>query len=545
VLAAAFATAALILGGRLIWLGSGAEASEAGPSVHVLTAPRGTIWDTRGELLAAEAYGYEVGIAPENVEDAAELAVTLGPIVKRPPAQLAREISEADQPWLVLDRSAPAEVAEKLSEAGLPGLFLTPLPRRVYALGPKAAHITGFLNMDGQAHYGVEAFYDDELRGQPGRLTGALGTLPSGFRQPRRGVDLILTIDRELQSAVSDILVRAVEDEDAAGGTAIVMNPHNGDVLALTSVPAFDPNDYARGAPDAFLDPAVSRQYEPGSVIKAMTMAAALESETVTKDSSYEDPGYISYGGAYITNWDQSLTGTISMTQLLQHSLNVGAVHLAAAMGADTFYKYMRAFGFASPTGVDLAAEIAGSIRSPEVDDWTGADLATNSFGQGMASTPLQVAAAMGVIANDGVLMRPRLVRARADQAGEIHHVAPVEVRRVISAETALTVRQMLRDAVEGYAVLAVVPGFSAAGKTGTSQIAGPDGYEEEDTITSFVGFIPALKPEILVYVKIDRPRHELAADAAAPVFRDIAEAAVTIRDITPDDPSSLPGAAK
>jgi cell division protein FtsI/penicillin-binding protein 2 len=276
-----------------------------------------------------------------------------------------------------------------------------------------------------------------------------------------------------------------------------------------------------------------------------MTMAAALESGAVDKDSSYSDPGYISYGGAYITNWDQSIKGTISMTQLLQHSLNVGAVHLADAMGAEDFYKGLHDFGFGSPTGIDAAGEIAGSIRTPDLDDWTEADLATNSFGQGMASTPLQVASAMGVIASDGVLMKPRLVRARSYEDGTIVGVPPVPVRQVISPETARTVREMLREAVEGYTVLAVVPGFSAAGKTGTSQIAGPKGYEDEDTITSFVGFVPAMTPEILVYVKIDRPRHELAADAAAPVFRDIAEAAVTIRDITPDDPTSLPGAAK
>ncbi|MFN2114521.1 MAG: peptidoglycan D,D-transpeptidase FtsI family protein, partial [Anaerolineae bacterium] len=289
--------------------------------------------------------------------------------------------------------------------------------------------------------------------------------------------------------------------------------------------------------------PAVSALYEPGSVLKAMTDDSALDASVVEPGWSYEDEGTITVDGLLISNWDGLPHGTTTLTKLLQYSLNVGAVHVAQEMGPDLFYSYLAAFGFGATTGVDLANEAEGLVKWPDAtSDWYHGNLATNSFGQGIAATPLQVTAAMAAIANDGRLMRPHSVAAVIDSSGAIEPIRPQPVRQVVSANTARRVREMLAEVVSGRVTQAAIPGYSVGGKTGTSQIPTADGYEDEDTIASFGGFVPVQQPRLVILVKIDRPDSVRGGQAAAPVFKAVARVALEVLDIQPDQPIDLAG---
>jgi cell division protein FtsI/penicillin-binding protein 2 len=543
VLATIVATVGSLLALRVVWLGAVVDArSLADGPVYDLPAARGSLWDRNGALIATESYRYEVGAVPAAVEDAAALASAAAPLLGLDAGDVLADVGDRTRRWVPLAREVEPAAAAALEALNLSGLHLTPIPRRTYPLGPAAAHVTGFVGLDGKAYYGVEALYDQTLRGTYGRLTGALGTAPQGFEPAHNGTDLILTIDRTIQLAAARALAEAIAYEDATGGTIVVMDPKTGDILAAVSQPTFDPNRYGEADPAAYLDPAVSKLYEPGSVIKAMTMAAALESGAVAADSTYEDSGVTEYGGIIVSNWDRSIQGTVSMTDLLQHSLNVGAVYLADRMGPDVFYRSLAEFSFGTPTGVDLDGEVAGLVRTPDQDDWYPADLATNSFGQGLAATPMQVITAMAALANDGRMMKPRVVSARLPDSGPPEILAPQTIRQVVSPWSAREVRRMLRHVVTGYAVQADIPGYTVAGKTGTSEIVDEahGGYEETDTIASFAGFLPVDAPRVVILVKIDRPNAPRGSDAAAPAFRRVAEAAISALDIPPDLPEEL-----
>ncbi len=285
------------------------------------------------------------------------------------------------------------------------------------------------------------------------------------------------------------------------------------------------------------MDPAVSEVYEPGSVYKIITMAAALDSGLVTPDDTYQDSGSILVGGRPIYNWDFSARGTVTMTELLEHSLNVGAATLSTRMGWETFYHYVRRFGFGEAAGIDLAGEVPGLVKVPGDPDWYEADLGTNAFGQGIAVTPLQMAASVAAVANQGVLMRPHLVERIVWPDGSESKIEPVVRRQTVEAETARALTAMLVASGAGETSLARIPGYTVAGKTGTAQIPIPGGYDPQGTVASFVGYLPADEPQILILVVLVRPTASpWGSVVAAPVFRAIAERAVDYLGIPPDD---------
>jgi cell division protein FtsI/penicillin-binding protein 2 len=536
-----------LLAARLVWLGTvAAEGVSARTAEYPIPAPRGSLWDRRGALVATESYAFTVGVATDGVEDGAPFAAQVAPVVGADPAQLAAALAEPGRRWLALrSEGDPVDygTALRLEALELAGLNLEALSRRTYSLGEALGHVTGLLTYGGQAVGGVEAYYDRELVGQPGSLMGHSGTDPRGFRSARAGVDLVLTIDRPLQLAAAEALAQVVAAQSAAGGTILVLEPASGAILASTSLPSFDPNHYGQADPAHFADPAISAHYEPGSVMKAMTMAAALESGVVTPDSTYEDTGTVQVEGLTIPNYDALPHGTTSMTQLLQHSLNVGAVHLAQLTGVERFYATLSAFGYGAPTQVDLSGEVAGIVHAPSTEDaWWPGHLAFNSFGQGISATPLQVAAAMAAIANDGWLMTPHIVAARIPPGGAPEPVAPRPVRQVVSATTAAAVRRMLGEVVSGRVTQAAVPGYSIGGKTGTSQIPVAGGYDDEGTVASFCGFLPVEAPRVVILVKVDRPHVPRGSDVAAPLFAEVARAAIRILDLPPDRPVAAAG---
>lgn len=430
-------------------------------------------------------------------------------------------------------RTAPIQRAIRAGQAG--GLQLESRHNRRYPSGPLAAHLLGFTDASNSGRSGVESFYDLQLRGRPGRVIAdrdPLGrSIPVGreiVTAAEPGSTVRLTLDRRVQLKVEEILRRSLAKYESAHGTILVLNPRDGSVLAMASQPTFDPDrmhEYAEIGPQ-FLNPAVQLVWEPGSTFKLITMAAGLDSGTITASSTHSFPGKIDYGGLQISNWDQKTYPNQTMTSVLRHSSNTGAVWIADRMGPEKFYGYLRAFGVGEPTGVDLAGEVGGIVRYHRDPGWYPSDLAANSFGQGLAVTPLQAAMCYAAIANGGLLLRPRTVAALIDPAGRITPNPPVVRRRAISAATAGRIVAMMRDAERSIPNNpARSPRFDTAGKTATTEVPTSSGYSEESSIPSYAGFGPTRDPRALVLVKIDAPANgRWAHEVASPVFREVVE---------------------
>jgi cell division protein FtsI/penicillin-binding protein 2 len=327
-----------------------------------------------------------------------------------------------------------------------------------------------------------------------------------------------------------------VKAEKATSGSIVILDPDTGAILTLASVPRFDPNDIANADARAFADRAISWTYEPGSTMKSITIAAALNERAITPRTTYEDKGYAVIGGRTLHNAQGKAYGTLDVSGILEKSANAGAVFVAQKLGADPLYRYLRAFGFGSPTGVDLAAEVGGTIRP--LQEWYPVDLGTASFGQGLTATPLQLAAAYAAIANGGTLYRPYVVSEIRARDGSVQRVAPQAVRRVLAPETAATMREMLTNAIDrGIAQSARVPGYSVAGKTGTAQIASPDGsYIADEYVSSFVSLFPARDPQFVCVVVLERPQSRLlGTQSAVSAFTGLAGDLMHYARVAPD----------
>lgn len=505
--------------------------------------PRGRLYDRNGTLLATNDTQYEVNASPSFVTDPEAAAETLADKLDRSRKELLRLLTSDDQ-YVLIQRPVAATVGGDLlalqkdpKGPDLGGITLEPIPHRIYPGGILAAQVLGFVGYDGQGYYGVEGFYNDVLAGHP--VVGVERSVPFEAAlnpAPDQAADLTLTIEREVQSVVEQALQGALETSGAATGTIIVMDPRTGEILGMVSAPAYDPNNFADEPDVNHADPAVSAQFEPGSIFKVLTMAAALESGTVTPQTTYVDYGSVEVGGAIIRNWNGGGWGEQDMTGLLQHSLNVGAATLAKMMGPKTFYDYMTAFGVGQVTNVDLAAEAAGRLKRPGDPDWYESDLGTNAFGQGVAVTPLQILTAISAVANGGAMMQPHVLLAVND-GGVLHRTQPTVLGRPISAQTASTLVGMLTASLEQEASNALVPGYRIAGKTGTAQIPIPGGYDPQATIATFVGWGPADDPRFIALIKLDRPTTApWGSVVAAPVFSQLAERLMVLLEVPPDD---------
>jgi len=352
----------------------------------------------------------------------------------------------------------------------------------------------------------------------------------------REGADRVLTIDRSLQYTVERHLKEALVEHGAVSGSIIVMNPHTGAILAMAAEPCFSANDFYDTDKSLFYNPLVSAVYEPGSVMKLITMAAALDSGTVTPQTTYNDTGAIEVGGHVSYNWDRGAHGTVDMTTLLAQSLNVGAATIATWMGPTTFYDYFQRFGFGRPTGIDIFGEEPGLMPLPGSSDWQESFIATNAYGQALAVTPLQMISAVSALANNGYLMQPYVVEEVRDENG-VHRHQPTVLSQAVSPQTAATMTTMAVTAVQQEVPEAQVEGYTVAGKTGTAQIAEAFGYHPTDIIGSFIGWLPADDPQIVVFVKLDRPQSApWGSMTAAPTFAKLAKELVVLLGIPPDD---------
>jgi cell division protein FtsI/penicillin-binding protein 2 len=508
----------------------------------VIRPHRGTIYDRNGFLLAADTFQYEVSASPTMISDPYTTADRLFPLLGMNRADVLAALT-SDQPWVPLAHEVSQSVGETILRWDITGIQVEPRPRRVYPGGTLAAHALGFVNDNDQGFYGVEGYYDTSLRGVAGLRQGERDpygySIPIGSGQyvpPSQGKNLTLTIDRTAQYIVEKELADAVARYEAKSGSVVVVNPETGAILAMASWPTYDPNRFAETDAASFSDPAVSEQYEPGSVFKVVTMAAGLDAGAVTPETSIYDGGVIEVGGRSLYDWDRQPHGTVDMTAVLAKSLNVGAAQVAVMLGKERFYTYVRRFGFGRITEVDLGSEGPGTLKTPGDADWHESDLGTNSFGQGIAVTPLQMTMAVAAIANDGLLMKPYIVQ-QIQENDRTLWVQPTVVRRAVLPQTARTLTDMLAVAVQQETELAQVPGYRVAGKTGTAQIPVPGGYDPTLTVASFAGYLPADDPAFVILVVINKPRTSpWGNQVAAPVFANIAKQLVVLFDVPPDN---------
>lgn len=508
----------------------------------VIPARRGEVRDRAGYLLAADMVEYDLSASPKIISNPQATADRLHRLLDMPRDEILQKLTST-KPWVPIANSIPQSTAETITSWDLVGLQLEPRTRRVYPEGDLGAHLIGFVNSNGDGFYGVEGYYNNMLKGKPGLQAGERSPfgdlIPLGashFIPPTSGATLYLTVDRAIQHVIERELENAVIQYGAQSGSVVVLNPRTGAILGMAGYPSYDPNRYSASSEHLFSNPAVSEQYEPGSVFKIITMAAGLDAGAVGPYGTIYDAGYIEVGGRIIYNWDRQGHGTVDMTDVLAKSLNVGVAQVAVTLGKDRFYTYLKRFGFGNLTEVDVENEGPGTLKTPKDATWHASDLGTNSFGQGIAVTPLQIASAVAAVANDGLLMKPYIVERIVDAERSVE-VKPTVVRRAISEETAHTLTGMLVEALMRANSQALVPGYKVAGKTGTAQIPVPGGYHPTLTLASFAGYLPADDPQLLVLVIIDRPvTSKWGSQTAAPTFTRIAEQLVVMLNIPPDD---------
>jgi cell division protein FtsI/penicillin-binding protein 2 len=518
-----------------------------------IPALRGTIMDRHGFVLALDEYEFEIFATPRDISDPEGLAADLAPVLGVDEQGLAERLSRKDEPSVSLVWDAPLQMAREVEAVKddwrTAALGISAARKRVYPEKELACHLLGFVTYDHEvdydAFYGVEESYNGQLRGQAGSWGGSDDALdlnisigPSTVALPRDGQDVILTVDRTIQALAEAELKRTIGEYGAQRGTIIVMNPRTGAILAMTSYPEYDPNPRLgqQTDEDLFMNPAVSENYEPGSVFKVVTMAAALDAGIVGRYTTYYDQGQIFVGGHLIYNWDRNAYGTTSMTDLLKHSLNVGAATLSTSLGAERFYDYVERFGFGEPTGIDLPYESTGLMRKPGDGDWREGDLGTNAFGQGIAVTPIQMIAAVAAVANGGVVPRPYIAERIEEDGQVVEEFHPQPGRQAISPWVAEELTEMLIESLAGKENLDI-PGYAIAGKTGTAQIPVIGGYHPTDTIACFVGYAPARDPQFIILVKIDRPTESpWGSVVAVPAFRRMAQQLFVYLGIPPDD---------
>ena len=552
VIFALFACATLLLSLRVAYwqtLGRGdllVGATDQVRSDLVLAAQRGVIRDRTGALLATTVPLRSLYAVPKRIGDHDALAAAsakLAPLLGTTSGAVLAALDSGAE-WLYLRRRLPEETARAIESLGVAGLGFETEAKRLYPNDTVGAHVLGFVNDDGIGQYGIEGRYDTLLRGVPGRLVVerdprdrelAVGLRTA--RPPVSGTDLTLTIDLVVQTAAERELKAAMDKEHAIGGSVVILDPRDGAILALASYPSYDPAAVAKADPQALMDRAISSSFEPGSTMKAFTIAAAIDQGAVTPSTTYVDKGCAVIGGRTLCNAGGKSYGTSTVTQILEHSANAGAVFVAQQLGAAPLRTYLEAFGFGTASGVDLAAEATGELRP--LAEWYPVDLGTIAFGQGIAVTPLQLAAAYAAIANGGTIYRPYVVAARHDADGE-HRTVPVAIRRPITPETAAALRTMLVSTVDnGIANLASIPHYSVAGKTGTAQIPSDDGrYIDDAYISSFAGFAPANDPRFVAVIVLERPQSKLLGTITAmTAFRNIAADALRNARLQPDRP--------
>jgi cell division protein FtsI (penicillin-binding protein 3) len=509
-----------------------------------ISPQRGSIFDREGRPLAVSAEVSSIYAIPDEVRSPADAAQRLAPhLGMAPEAVLARLTQKKGFVWLArkVDRAAAAGVRA----AKIPGIHLVAETKRFYPKGSLAANVLGYVGTDDRGLGGLEHFYDGAIRGKPGEIVALTDARRSTYGEAEtpngklaeEGDSLFISLDSGIQFAAERELAAAVADAQARSGVLVLLDPSDGEILAMATAPSFDPNEYGRYPADTRRNRAIADAYEPGSTFKIVTGALALENSLVTLDETIDTgDGRIRVGNTTISEHDGKQYGALTLAGVFEHSSNVGIIRVGLRLGPQRLWQGANALGVGRATSVDLPGENAGIFRRPE--RWSALSNATISMGQEVSVTPLQLVRVAAAIANGGRLVRPRLVRRIVHPDGRVDVVVPAPPDRVLSEETARTVRNLLVGAVErGTGKKATIPGFVVAGKTGTAQKAGVGGYLPGKYVSSFVGFAPSENPKIVGLVLIEEPKGRYyGGDIAAPVFSRVVSQALGILRVAPEE---------
>lgn len=514
----------------------------------------------RGEIFISDKYSSQpyivatnvqknmVYAVPHEINDPGSVAMRLGQILNLDPVALEQKISDQNKWYVPIMHELSGDQSNQISAAKLPGTYLSPEDIRYYPEGQFLSQVIGFLGYKDNGSekiglYGLERYFQKELAGQPGTIStqsDAKGNWITGgnryFTPAADGSNLLLTIDRSVQYKAESALSADVQKHGADSGVAIVANPKTGAILAMANYPSFDPNQYGKVTdPSVYLNLATTETYEPGSTMKGITMAGALDLGLVTPDSTYTDTGVVNIGGYKIENSDHKAHGLQTMTQVIDWSLNTGAIYVENLMGNNNFLNYLKKFGFGKPTNIDLYESVGNLSNLNNQNSQINYD--TASFGQGITVTPIQMLQAYMAIANGGKMMQPYIIDSKILPDGTVIKTQPKEVGQVISPQAATMDTQMLLDDVNnGYGKKASVKGYDIAGKTGTAQVAANGVYVQNDNIGSFVGFGPVEDPKFIMLVVINHPRDaSFAETTATPLFSDIAQFILDYYNVPPN----------
>jgi cell division protein FtsI/penicillin-binding protein 2 len=515
-----------------------------------VTGSRGQIFcvasqDTKGsqgtglvKSLAINKDSWTIVATPKDIPDKTAFAEILGKNISQTREQVLSELSGHDS-YIVLEKGISSDDLSKIKALNLKGLSWQNSPERFYPQEELAAQVLGFLGGEGSGQYGVEGYYDDILKYKSG-VTQDKSGLDSIFSNDSQisldGSDIYLTLDYNIQLQAEALLKQEQIKDSIDSGQIIVMKPDTGRILALANFPSFDPNKYSKeNNLEIFQDSAMQKIFEPGSIMKPFTMAAALNEGKITPDTTYVDTGVVTFGKYSIHNFANEKYGKQTMTQVLESSINTGAVFAEQQIPHQTFFDYIDRFGFIEKTGVDLQGEVYSHNDLLR----TGPDIefATAAFGQGIELTPMQIARGFCAIANGGKLVKPYIVEKIVNGKDEVY-TKPEISDPVVSQQTISQLTAMLINVTDkGFGGVAKIPGYYLAGKTGTAEVPlkNGKGYEPNKTIQSFVGYGPAFNPQFLILVKLDNPKVPKSSLSAVPVFKDLAQYIINYWKIPPD----------
>ncbi|WP_350344840.1 stage V sporulation protein D [Proteinivorax tanatarense] len=509
----------------------------------IIRPQRGQIYDRNGELLAGSATAETIVAIPSEIENPKEVSEKLAEILDMEQETVYERITKHSSEVYV-QRRVSDEIAQEVKRLNMRGIRTTMESKRFYPNGKLASHVLGFAGID-EGLEGLEQYYEDELGGKPGHIVYESDVrgreLPDGVQRyipPEDGLDMVTTIDKNIQHIVEAEMAKAMLKYEPKGISVIAIDPNTGEVLALANKPDYNPENYAEYPHESWRNALLSNSFEPGSTFKIVTLAAGLEEDIITPTSGFSCSGSKLVGGRSIRCWRSRGHGSQTYTEVAENSCNPGLMNLGLKLGEDRLFHYIHGLGFGQKTGIDLPGEATGILFNPET--MSQVDLAVSSFGQGNSVTPIQQVMGVAAVANGGKLMQPHIAKEFKDVNGNVvRSVEPTAVRTAFSEETAHEMRGILASVVEnGSGRFAAIEGYNIAGKTGTAQkIAEDGGYRDDAIIGSFVGFAPVEDPQIVMYVMVDEPTHgpQWGSQIAAPLFKDIMEGVLEYMEIPPN----------
>ncbi|MDD5098203.1 MAG: penicillin-binding protein 2 [Candidatus Pacebacteria bacterium] len=523
-------------------------------SLAEVEGERGGVYFKNGEILALAEKEASLFVSPEEITEKEATAQLLSKLIDKDFNYLLGIMKKEGSLYETIEKVITKEKAAEIEAAGIKGVHIEYKTKRYYPRNNTGSQLIGFINEEGKGQYGLEEYYNEKIKGEVALQKKEKNPWDFLFslseKDSLNGDSLSLTIDYNIQFMTEKLLNEGIEKYGAEGGEIIIMNPNTGEIIAMAQSPNFNPNDYKNEKMENFQNSSIQKLFEPGSIFKPITMSMAINEKAVTPDTVFDDKlGYAQYGTYRVSNYSNKVWGKITMTEVLQGSVNTGVMFAESTIGHNKFYDYLKKFGLFEKTGIDLAGEVYSENREIKkaLQNNIDVNFANASFGQGIGITPIQMIRAFSTVINGGKLMKPYIVK-EIDKAGNKEIIKPVVLKdNVITTEASLQLKNMLINVVEkGFGHLAAIPGYWIGGKTGTSQVPysslgiNQSGYSDH-TWQTFMGFAPALDPQFIALVKLDNPTKTKTSEySAVPIFHDIAKYILDYWQVSPDREENL-----